>query len=567
MYSFLNYLFYNLIFYRIYFYFEQVNNPDAVRVNLEGLKNDLISIGFDYQVSLSYILPSFVIAFLSSFVLYFFPIRNEEKSSINFIFNRYLAVFIYNSFSFIFSSYLLRMQSLSRLYILISLIIYPIFLAFIIFISDRFSKKYLFSSLFLVTVILSFTVIGPKDEITLDINNSQSINTTSENIIGFEYEEEGECKTWQGSENYSGCITGAAFTVLDNFEMRVANVIQGNSLLYILRSDGVVFTYDIESFEKKVFLDLSDKVMYNPEIYFESGLFSMSFHPSEEYFLISYSDLSNNLTVEKYKLENDIVDTSSSELIVRIPSSDCCHYSGNIIWSYFFEDFIVSVGDMGYKYNSINTVSPKGKLLLLNSVNNFSPPLISDNNSLTVLNNIIAYGLRNPWKTYEFNDKLFIPDIGFNDIEELNILNLSTLSSPVFYGWPVFEGINETQDEYFPYWKFEETSKVDLRFFAQNNTSMPSVYYYHNFEGGFRAAIIGGEVIQDTKSSYFDYYIFADYLSKELFGYDYVNDTVITFPLPESFSSYITSLIVDSNKLDSIFVTTGSGDLINISLP
>ena len=53
---------------------------------------------------------------------------------------------------------------------------------------------------------------------------------------------------------------------------------------------------------------------------------------------------------------------------------------------------------MGYKFNSSDTTTPKGKVLLLNTQGNIEipqPPLISDSENTTPLENVIAYGLEN----------------------------------------------------------------------------------------------------------------------------------------------------------------------------
>ena len=44
-------------------------------------------------------------------------------------------------------------------------------------------------------------------------------------------------------------------------------------------------------------------------------------------------------------------------------------------------------------------------------------------------------------------------------------------------------------------------------------------------------AIIGGGVVEDKNSKYFQHYIFADYLSSELFAYDFINDSLYSLPL------------------------------------
>ena len=244
--------------------------------------------------------------------------------------------------------------------------------------------------------------------------------------------------------------------------------------------------------------------------------------------------------------------------------------TGNLIWSNYFNNFLLSVGDMGYKFNSSDTTTPKGKVLLLNIQNNdglFEIPIVSDEKNSTPLNNVIAYGLRNPWKTYEYENYLFIPDIGYNDMEELNILDLSNFKKSIYFGWPVYEGINKSSDEFFPISYWAESGKVNLIEFAEEFTIFPKLYYEHNSPDVYRAAIIGGDVINDKNSEYYKIYIFADYLSKELFAYNFISDKISILPLPDDFDTYITSLIVNPLENDSVLITTGVGELIEINLP
>ena len=81
-----------------------------------------------------------------------------------------------------------------------------------------------------------------------------------------------------------------------------------------------------------------------------------------------------------------------------------------------------------------------------------------------------------------------------------------------------------------------------------------------------RAALIGGDVVSDSNGKYYEHYIFADYLSKELFVYDFKNDELFQFPLPLEFDSYITALIVHPEDPNKTLVTTGQGDLIEITI-
>ena len=160
----------------------------------------------------------------------------------------------------------------------------------------------------------------------------------------------------------------------------------------------------------EIFLDLTSKVGVF-EDFFESGLFSLAFHPEEDYFIVSYSDLNNNLVFEKFFMNLDLMPNLeiNSEILMRIPNSQCCHYSGNIIWSKYFEDFLINVGDMqlkeGYNHSDpLDTTSPRGKILFLNKQDS-NPDLLALEKNQSPRNDILAFGLRNPGKP--LNTKTF----------------------------------------------------------------------------------------------------------------------------------------------------------------
>jgi hypothetical protein len=304
-------------------------------------------------------------------------------------------------------------------------------------------------------------------------------------------------------------------------------------------------------------------------------LFSLAFHPTDNFLLVTYSDFENSLVVEKYLVNQDnsvIVD--ASQILLKIPNPQCCHFSGNIIWSNYFEDFILSIGDMESNsvplYNSepLDTTSMRGKIVLL-STEVSNPEQLSLNLNSEVYKNLLAYGLRNPWKTYEYNNLLFVPDIGLNSEEELNILNLKEISNtekPFLLGWPHYEGTIDNQIEYNEIYLYQNGIPENINSFVEENSIIPKVYYTHQAPENFRAAIIGGGVVQNKESKYYEHYLFADYLSNELFSYDFNNDELFIIPLG-NLNSFITSVELHPTKFDSVLITTGSGELIEIILP
>ena len=405
-------------------------------------------------------------------------------------------------------------------------------------------------------------------------NENNQVEQEKDENIGLTFVQSGECYNWVGSENFSECIYGSQVTYIEKYDNRINNLVPFEDDIFVIIGPGKIFKFDGE--KSSLFLDIEDKVRF--EIDQEAGLFDISIHPSKDYALISYSDLDNILVVEKYSLDSNLeISNNSTEIILEIPNSQCCHWSGDIIWSNFFQDFLIGVGDMEENdYSFINsepldTTSRRGKIMFLNSDKNFSkPPLISETNLYEPRTDILAYGLRNPWKLYEYKNLLFVPDIGFASSEELNIINLKTFNEtkePFLFGWPLYEGSikNEIDTAEVFYWN--NGVNEDIFDFVYNNTTKPRVYYDHQTEQLYRAALIGGDIIKDTNSDYYENFLFVDFLSKELFAYDFINDDVKLIPLPEELPGFFSSVMVYPFEKDSLILASSTGYLMKVKLP
>ena len=54
---------------------------------------------------------------------------------------------------------------------------------------------------------------------------------------------------------------------------------------------------------------------------------------------------------------------------------------------------------------------------------------------------VVAYGLRNPWKiSIDLEQRMFIGDCGEDDVESVYLLEDLDPKKPYNLGWPVFEG-------------------------------------------------------------------------------------------------------------------------------
>ena len=222
----------------------------------------------------------------------------------------------------------------------------------------------------------------------------------------------------------------------------------------------------------------------------ETGLIGLAFHPTENYFLVSYGDPENTLNFVKYELNNDGTPIlESAETLIKVASTSQYHFGGNIIWSNYFQDFLIlSVGDMEMNniplLNSepLDTTSPRGKILFLNKeIGN--PELLSTTDMYEYRKDILAFGLRNPWKTYEYKNLLFVPDIGNHSEEELNIIDLvMTLKKIIINPFCLKNLILKHQliMKYFnEIFLWQDNTPQRINEFIYSNSIPPKVYYQH----------------------------------------------------------------------------------------
>lgn len=322
------------------------------------------------------------------------------------------------------------------------------------------------------------------------------------------------------------------------------------------------------------------------------GLYSLAFHPSGDSFLVSYSNEDIALVISKYNIKNDgSPDVQNPEELLRISNNIKFHFGGSIIWSEYFQGFLVGIGDMRENImplvhsDALNTTSYKGKVILLNSDITFKVPLINEHGLYTSINNIVAYGLRNPWQMTEYNNRLFITDVGSQFIEEINEIKYSEYKDQdepeaVSFGWPLLMGgelsysFRERNKESMTrldgkitdlyYWESEKIKKADD--YLIENSKSPLLQYDHIVnEDTIRAAIIGGDFIKNGSGKYDNIYFFTDYVENELYGLNVDTKDLIIFPLEQIGNP--TSLKANPFRADSILVAYSNGTLLNVQLP
>ena len=571
---FLNFLLFSFIFNNFLFNRLFLIDSETATNSLINFQEDLNRIDFPFSFSINFYLISVIVSLFSTSIIYFTVYKRPRVTNPVQILIELLTIFISYSFVLFSSMYLLRFFGLSRGVILLNLFSYSI-LSYLLLSLIKYGiyKTSKFKTFFVSSMVIGFltflVLVRQNNENDILISTVNYSQPTTSVTLSTENTERSTCKSWLGSLNFKDCLIGASIQNSTNYSDSLNNIIIFNNDFYVLDVYGKVF----KNSKENLFLDISSKVLSRNEFETEAGLFSLAFHPTENYFIISYSNKENVLVVEKFELTSNLMpDLSTGKIIKLIPNASCCHYSGNIIWSNYFSDFLLSIGDMSenglQSSDSLNTTSPKGKIILLNSkISN--PDLLSLESSDVVRKDIIGFGLRNPWKTSEYKNYLIIPDIGLTTQEELNIVDLNLFfktKKPYLFGWPHFEGTINNEISYNEIFLYLDNIPLNINSYINENSIKPVVYYQHQAPENYRAAIIGGEVISNKNSKYYEFYIFSDYLSNELFLYDFLNNNLYIVPIV-GIEDVITSLAIHPLKSDTVLITTGNGNLVEILLP
>jgi hypothetical protein len=235
-------------------------------------------------------------------------------------------------------------------------------------------------------------------------------------------------------------------------------------------------------------------------------LLSLAFHPNyltNGFFYIYYTNIAGAITIARYSRSTaDVADASSGVIMLTIPKRFQNHNGGNLVFGaegylYFATGDGGSGGDPDN--NAQNGASLLGKMLRLD-VNNPAPPFYSippSNpfaSSTIVKPEIIAVGLRNPWR-WSFDKQtgdMWLADVGQNGWEEVNVVPAAAILNRNF-GWSCFEGTHA----------FKNCA-------ALPNNVTPVFEYGHNASGGY--SITGGHVYRGAEfPSLQGYYLFADF--------------------------------------------------------
>src|SRR5690606_10149931 len=180
----------------------------------------------------------------------------------------------------------------------------------------------------------------------------------------------------------------------------------------------------------------------------ERGLLGMAFHPNyaeNGYFFVNYTRSGDGATVvSRFSVSDDNpykADSLSEKIVIVVDQPFSNHNGGDIKFGpdgYLY----IGMGDGGSGGDPLNSsqtpTSYLGKMLRID-IDNADPYSIPVDNpwagSLDTLEEIWAFGVRNPWR-FSFDaatGDMWMGDVGQNEFEEINFVEAG--AAGINYGW------------------------------------------------------------------------------------------------------------------------------------
>ncbi|MBI3952289.1 MAG: PQQ-dependent sugar dehydrogenase [Acidobacteria bacterium] len=243
----------------------------------------------------------------------------------------------------------------------------------------------------------------------------------------------------------------------------------------------------------------------------EQGLLGLAFHPryaENGLFYINYTDTRGDTIVARYAVSDnaDGASTRGVERLIFIDQPYSNHNGGHLAFGP--DGFLyIGTGDGGAagdpQNNGQNVQSSLGKLLRIdvNSGSPYSIPLTNPFVGRPGMDEIWAYGLRNPWR-FSFDREtgdLYIGDVGQNKWEEVDFQPAGSAGGQD-YGWKITEGFH----------CFSPPDNCN-----QTGLTLP-IHEYSHEEG---CSVTGGYVYRGSQiPNLVGTYVFGDYCSGTIWG-------------------------------------------------
>ena len=290
----------------------------------------------------------------------------------------------------------------------------------------------------------------------------------------------------------------------------------------------------------------------------ERGLLGLAFHPdfaTNRRFFVAYTDGAGAVRVDEYLRSDDpnVADDGSATPVLSIPHPGQTNHNGGMLA--FTPDglLLIGTGDGGGggdpNENAQDTNSLLGKVLRID-IDGGDPYAIPDDNPFADgqggAPEVWLWGLRNPWRfsVDATSSRLFIGDVGQNDLEEIDAIGLGAASAN--FGWDVMEGTD----------CFEPPSGCN-----QSGLRLPIHEYSHDLG----RSVTGGYVYRGSDlTGRSGLYFFGDFITGRVWTLRYSNGVVSNLTeRPKLAVSSLASFGVDAGG--ELYLVSLGGDVYRVA--
>ena len=317
--------------------------------------------------------------------------------------------------------------------------------------------------------------------------------------------------------------------------------IADNSIFILEHRPGAIIevkNFDDENTEQEINTILNLETLTTEADNWEPGVMGFAFSPyfeKDKLIFVSYSNKKNQLIISKFKYDSKTrkAPISSEVKILAIDrfhdvSAELDdHVCGTIKFNPIDNHLYLCSGDVRAPDQAQDINKFYGKILRIN-------PFINENGkNYSIVNEnpfvkfkgkpeVLFIGLRNPW-SFSFDSDtgdIYIPDVGSDYVEELNIVEYDEFNNFLNFGWSCYEGTYKIVDKH--YSDVANSSKLcDANL---ENSSMkfiePSLQYFHDMilqtKQLYGNSITGGVVYKNPSSIWHNHYFFGDLVSSNI---------------------------------------------------
>ncbi|MGZ8514174.1 MAG: PQQ-dependent sugar dehydrogenase [Candidatus Limnocylindrales bacterium] len=341
----------------------------------------------------------------------------------------------------------------------------------------------------------------------------------------------------------------------------LTNAGDGSGRLFVVEQTGKIRIIKGGRLLAAPFLDLSASVSGGNE----QGLLGLAFHPgyrSNGKLYVSYTDRNGTSILREYRVSAsnpDRVNRSSGRTLLSLRQPYANHNGGNIAFGPDGDLYVGfgdggSAGDPGNRAQNLGTLFGKLLRIDVNRRTGTLPYGIPPTNPFVGrpgLDQIWAYGLRNPWR-WSFDratGDLWIGDVGQDAWEEVDRAMAShgrNAGRGLNFGWKVMEASH----------CYAPSSGC-----ARSGKTLPLTEYGH---ADGRCSITGGFVYRGSRyPDLVGAYLFADYCSGEIWFVDRGAARGTRPTLALDTNALITSF--GQNQAGELYLTDGNGSVYRVT--